>query len=110
MLLLESNHQTQEIVNKICASGCELGIFGDAASIADALKTGFLKEKMMVAQKVYINWHRFDKIDQMQFPDLMGHFDDIWYPGADDIDIFDDSLNWVASVSHFGNVRLLKWS
>lgn len=81
-LVLGNNDQPQEIVNRICGLGYELGNFEASASITDALKAAFLKENITVAKNVYINWYRFDKIDQMQFLDLIDHFDDVWYPGA----------------------------
>lgn len=56
---------------------------------------------------VYLNWHHFDNIDEIKLSDLCGHFDDIWYSGADDLDIFDDSFEWILSVSHGGNISLL---
>lgn len=60
------------------------------------------------ADFVYINWHRYDKIDRLKRRDLAGHFYDIWYPDADDIDVFDDSLSWILSVRHDGYIKLLR--
>lgn len=57
---------------------------------------------------VYINWYRYDDIDKIKLVDLANNFEAIWYPGPDDIDIFDDSLGWILSVSHDGIVKLLK--
>ena len=60
------------------------------------------------AATVYINWRHFESLDEMAFVALAKYFDDIWYAGADDIDIFDDTLSWVLSVRHDGEVRALK--
>lgn len=60
------------------------------------------------AEVVYINWHRFDKIDRLKLNDLAVHFYDIWYADVDDIDIFDYSLNWILSIRHDGHVKLLR--
>lgn len=57
---------------------------------------------------VFINWHRFDSIDKLKLCDLINYFDDIWYPEVDDIDIFDDTLTWVLSVTHYGHLKVLK--
>lgn len=57
---------------------------------------------------VYINWYRFDNIDKLKLADLDEHFFDIWYPDVDDIDIFDDSLDWILSVRHDGCVKILR--
>ena len=58
--------------------------------------------------KVFINWHRFDQVDELNLDALATRFDDIWYPAADDIDIFDKGLEWVLSVGYSGTVRVLK--
>ena len=60
------------------------------------------------ADVVYINWHRYDKIDRLKRCDLAGYFYDIWYPDVDDIDVFDDSLSWILSVRHDGYIKLLR--
>lgn len=57
---------------------------------------------------VFINWYRYDNIDKMMLSGLASHFDDVWYPGVDDIDIFDETFTWVLSVTHYGQVKVLK--
>lgn len=51
---------------------------------------------------VYLNWYRFDRIDEMRFDDVNRYFDDLWYPHSDDLDIFDDTLSWLLSIHHTG--------
>lgn len=57
--------------------------------------------------KVFINWYRFDDIDEMAYSDLCKWLPEIWYPGPDDIDIFDESVDWVISIIHDGTIRYL---
>ena len=57
---------------------------------------------------VYINWYRFDDIDEMSVVDLSHFFDDIWYPCADDIEIMDESMSWVFVVDHGGRMRFIR--
>lgn len=59
-------------------------------------------------EAVFINWYRYDCIDQMKIAELSRYFHDIWYPGADDIDVFDESLDWILSVGYSGPVSILK--
>lgn len=58
--------------------------------------------------EVYINWDDFRTIDRMRLEDLAKHFDYVWYPGPDDVEIFDDSLSWLLSVDHSGFLRVLE--
>jgi len=56
---------------------------------------------------VYINWNRYDDIDEIGFADLAQQFHDIWYPSSDDIDLFDASLAWIFSIDHDGYLSVL---
>lgn len=58
--------------------------------------------------EVYVNWYRFDDVDRMALVELEEHFDDIWYPSSDDIEIFDDTLDWFLVVSHDGVITMLE--
>jgi hypothetical protein len=57
--------------------------------------------------EVFVNWYRFDKIDRIGLSDLSEYFGDIWYPSVDDIDIFDENLNWFILVRHDGRISVL---
>ena len=61
-----------------------------------------------VPNEVFINFERFNSIDVFLFKDFCKYFDDIWYPAADDIEVFDASLNWIVSVKHYGAVHYAK--
>jgi len=56
-------------------------------------------------QHCYINWHNFEDIDRLETSALAKYFDEVWYPGTDDIDIWDDSYDWIMSVHHSGGLR-----
>lgn len=58
--------------------------------------------------EVFVNWDRFDTVDQIATSELTKYFCDIWYPSSDDVEIFDRSFNWVLSITHTGDVRLTK--
>lgn len=55
---------------------------------------------------VYINWYRFDNVDLISFEALSEYFSNIWYPSADDIEIFDESMDWFLAIRHDGAVSL----
>ena len=60
--------------------------------------------KINTLPQVYINWYRFDDVDEINFKDFCKYFDDIWYPSSDDIDLFDDSYNWIITITHSGEI------
>jgi hypothetical protein len=59
------------------------------------------------AGKVFVNWYRFDRIDEFGTEDLCKYFGDIFYPSADDLEILDSSLTWLVSIRHYGAVKAL---
>lgn len=65
------------------------------------------QEKIVPSEVVLLNWYRFDDIDRVKWADLSAFFHDIWYPSSDDVDLFDESCDWVVSVSHSGTVKAL---
>lgn len=67
-----------------------------------------IKLNIHSSELVYINWYRYDNIDEMNLKDLVMHFNDIWYPCSDDIDIFDETCKWIVSINHEGYVKFLK--
>lgn len=79
-----------------------------ADEIAFDLRAIFYTSKLLPNERVYINWHRFDDVDEVELKQLCRLFDEFWYPAADDINIFDDTLNWVVSIDHEGTVYLAR--
>ena len=71
-----------------------------------SFKSAVLQTGIEPKERVLINWYRFDVIDEISLDDLTSYFDDIWYPASDDIDIFDDSISWVISIGHSGDVSV----
>lgn len=80
----------------------------------DARNDGFNVSAILQAvgivpsEYVYLNWYRLDDIDRLRLSDLDGWVEDIWYPGSDDLDVFDDSLTWMLSIAHHGAVKLIR--
>jgi len=60
-------------------------------------------------EELFVNWYRYDDIDKFNLCDLDKYFDYIWYPDVDDIDIFDSSFDWIISITHTGQVKILKF-
>jgi hypothetical protein len=77
----------------------------DADFNLDAL---FKQLELHPQRNIYINWCQFDDVDEMEAADLIRYFDDVWYPAADAIELFDDSLSWILAVDYSGNLSYLK--
>ena len=56
---------------------------------------------------VYVNWYRYDKIDEIAFADLAQFLPWVWYPSADDIEVFDETCSWIVSIAHRGDIGYL---
>jgi len=79
----------------------------------NANETGFRLEKVFEqlgihpSHAVYVAWsNEPGNIDEMPFEQLCRIFSDVWWPSADDIDLFDDSLSWFVRIDHDGNVAM----
>lgn len=70
------------------------------------IREGLRKFSVQAPTKIYLNWSAFEKIDQIATGDFAHCFSDIWYPGADDIDLFDDTPSWMVSIYHDGTTEL----
>ncbi|MHA6698046.1 hypothetical protein [Chryseobacterium sp. A321] len=51
---------------------------------------------------LFINWNSFENIDKFSLNDFYNYFEDIWFPASDDIDIFNENLDWIISIRHDG--------
>jgi hypothetical protein len=66
------------------------------------------KRLQLEAKKIYINWSRFDDIDEMNADEFSSFFHDLWYPASDDIEIFDDGQRWVLLIRHFDIAQIVR--
>lgn len=78
----------------------------DANADSFDLARALAQTRITPQEHVYVNWYRYDNIDRLKFVELTEHFADVWYPSVDDIDIFDDTFQWVLSVTHDGRLQL----
>ena len=102
-----TNVDPDQLVIKIDEIGTPIKFF-NASNEDFALTKVFETLNISPNENVFINWYRFDDIDEICLEDLNLYFDDVWYPGSDDIDIFDANFSWILSVSHSGDIKFLK--
>ena len=81
-----------------------IGKISDGVFILDDLLSNF---GYSANEKIYLNWKNFESIEEMSKLSFNQNFFDIWYPGVDDLDIFDESCNWLLSITHAGIVKAL---
>ena len=58
------------------------------------------KSKIIAGNKVHIHFLNFSKIYEFKVDDVDNFFDDIYYPGANDIMISDNKLSWMLYIDH----------
>ena len=64
----------------------------------------FTKLDLLFPEKIYLNWHQFEELDEMLTIDLSNNFNEIWYPSSDDLDLLDPRAQWVISIHHTGAI------
>ncbi|WP_397458383.1 hypothetical protein AB3464_27270 [Pseudomonas asplenii] len=90
--------KTQEIVVSVHPENATADDF--------SLSECFQRLGLWPRERVFINWGRFDDIDALFTTDLAWAFSSVWYSGIDDIEIFDESLDWMVAIAHDGTVEL----
>ena len=80
----------------------------NALNCSISLTQIFHSEGIRTNETVLVNWYQFDDIDRIRIKDFDKYFNDLWYPSADDIEIFDNTLSWMLSISHSGVVKLIR--
>jgi hypothetical protein len=79
----------------------ELDASNEGFDLSKALPRSYARFDAEVAVK----WlDTFDTVDIFHFQTLVKYFDDIWYPGTDDIEIIDLDCKWLIAVEHGGYV------
>jgi len=58
---------------------------------------------------VLVDWSQFNPVFEMLAEDVSRIFNYLWYPGADDLAVFDASGTWMLLFLHYGEVRLVSF-
>lgn len=77
-----------EVNKKLYFNSEYLGTLSEEGMNSYYIKEILKEWEIEFAEKIYINWDDFSTIDVMRFEDFINYIDDIWYPMADDINIF----------------------
>ena len=66
--------------------------------------SGLFARLKAAADVVCICWDNFGTIDRMGLRDFSRHFDDIWFPAADNIIVFPQDMSFMVMIRHDGAV------
>jgi len=58
--------------------------------------------------RVIVCWPHYRAAVRLRFGDVARHYDDLWYPSADDVWITDERTSWLLQLDH--EERLAFWS
>lgn len=61
-----------------------------------------------LSEVTYMNWYRYDDVDEIQTKDILTVFSEIRYPSVDDLDLIDSNMQWILLIHHSGTVRALR--
>ena len=59
---------------------------------------------------VFLDWWRDDDMDEMKVSDVDRWLADLWFPGPDDLFVYDSSFNWVLWIDHDGRTAIWRKS
>jgi hypothetical protein len=80
----------------------------NAASECFSLIETLQKQEITFTETGYIDWYRLDRTTKMRIQDISSCFEYLYFPSADDIQIFDSSISWLMFIEHDGEVYILR--
>jgi len=63
---------------------------------------------LSIDEYIYLDWGNFENLILVNINDFINNINNFWYPGSDDLSIFDESCNWVLFIHHDENVGCAK--
>ena len=74
------------------------------------LSAVFHRIGVVPAEQLFVDWYRYDRVDEIAYGELARYFHELWYPSSDDITLFDDSCSWLIAIDHSGCVACVVFS
>lgn len=105
-LKLENDISLLDLAKKVRSSSDFLK--GNAEDEGFNLINFFKDNNIKFLDNVLINFYQYDDIDEMRLKDVSNYLEYIWYPSSDDIEIFDNTLSSIISITHDGEILLLR--
>lgn len=97
---LPKNSDGLKLVQQLESSG-KIIITADLKDFCEDIPKALRNSGITPENHVFINWYRFDEVDEMRLDDFLHWFPELWYTGAEDPDVFDESLTWLLSLHHY---------
>ncbi|MEQ1634784.1 MAG: hypothetical protein ABL997_20560 [Planctomycetota bacterium] len=73
----------------------------DEVGISRRVRKWLYQRGLPFRQRVYLSWTETDAV-VTTWKMFVKYWDDLWYPGADDLAVFDESLSWALFLEHHG--------
>jgi hypothetical protein len=68
----------------------------------------FFAAEIKPLDKIFIVWNIENKsVDVFDKEFTINNIDYLWYPSSDDIELIDDTCNWVMFIRHFEYIKLV---
>ena len=64
--------------------------------------------QIRIPQEILVNFAAFEQLERMRYAEFAKHFRYVYWPATDDLDCFDESLEWIVSIDHDGRITVLK--
>jgi hypothetical protein len=107
---------SQEQLNEIISTARSL-VDGNTVLVAERYSVAALSPDAVNArlisfgvqeQKVLVCWPTFREGFRMSWELFTSRFDDLWYPGSDDIIVTSPKMSWALEITHEETIRFLR--
>ncbi len=79
-------------------------VIGNTTSIDIQQLASLCKLNIKEDEVVYLDWDNFENLIAVSFSDFVKNINNFWYPGSDDLSIFNDDATWVLTIYHHGDI------
>lgn len=114
---IQMNTTIELIIQKICDkthllldnNGSYFNATNEYFQISDVFDLIGVKDQ----DTIYISWGPGEPclcsdVDLLYIKDVLKHFNDLWYPGTDDMVMFNDSFSFIIWIDHGGGIHYNK--
>lgn len=102
---VEAFKENIDAINQVVSKGKFLKVIDESTF---SLNEYFEHIPTKIPDTVFLNYGDMSEFYEVSTESLNFFFDDVYFPGADDIEIFDASCSWLFSINHDNYLLLCK--